>query len=48
MSDNISKSHWEKFTKSGEIKDYLNYKFAKKKEESSETNIKEKRISPKI
>lgn len=48
LSNNISKQHWDKFTQTGLIKDYLNYKFAKKKEEAYETNTKEKRNYPKI
>lgn len=43
MAVEKSKDCWRKFTTTGKIEDYLSYKFAKKKEEAYEKNIKEKR-----
>lgn len=42
MSKNNSKNYWEKFTSTGKVEDYLNYKNSKKKEDNHETIIKEK------
>ncbi len=35
--------YWDKFSTTGRIEDYLNYKFAKKKEEAYETDYKKPR-----
>ena len=43
MLKNTVKECWDKFSTTGKIEDYLNYKFAKKKEEAYETDKKEKR-----
>ncbi len=42
LLNNSSKEFWNKFSTTGRIEDYLNYKFAKKKEEAYETSNKEK------
>ena len=40
MKKSKSSLYWEKFSKSGKVEDYLNYKFARKQEEGYETNHK--------
>lgn len=40
MEKKTIKEYWERFSKTGKIEDYLRYKFAKKKEETYETNQK--------
>ena len=48
MVNKKSNECWDKFTKTGKIEVYLSYKFAKKKEEAYEENIKEKRDNIKL